>query len=86
MSLSRRRFNASDLALVASAEGFADTREPPLRLGNLVRLNSGGPTMVVVDIQGLAAICAWRARDGKTHEHSFPVACVHRVSIASSSI
>jgi uncharacterized protein YodC (DUF2158 family) len=83
MSLSQRRFNAmNDLELVAPAESFADTREPPLWLGNLVRLNSGGPVMLVVDVDDQAAVCAWRNSGGKTLEHSFPVACVHRVSIA----
>jgi uncharacterized protein YodC (DUF2158 family) len=86
MNLSQRRINARYLALIRPSESFADAREPPLRLGNLVRLNSGGPTMVVVDIEGPTAICAWRDRDGKTHEHSFPVACVHRVSIASAAL
>jgi uncharacterized protein YodC (DUF2158 family) len=85
MRLSQRKINASHLILIAAADSFADSREPPLGLGNFVRLNSGGPTMVIVDIEGLTVICAWRDRDGKTHEHGFPVASVHRASIASAS-
>jgi len=85
MRLIQRRINANHLDLIAPADTFADSREPPLVMGNFVRLNSGGPTMVVVDIDGLTAICAWRASERKTREHSFPVACVHRVPIASSS-
>jgi uncharacterized protein YodC (DUF2158 family) len=86
MSLGHGRINASCLTLISASESFSDGREPQLQLGNLVQLNSGGPTMIVADIDGTNAICAWRDHDGETHEHDFPIACVHRVPIASSSI
>jgi uncharacterized protein YodC (DUF2158 family) len=84
MSLNRRSIKASDLIRVASAESFMDSREPPLGLGNFVRLNSGGPIMMVVDREAAFVVVAWKDVDGRTHERRFPVPCVHRVSIASS--
>ena len=84
MSLWQRRINASDLVRVHSVEFFADCREPPLSLGNFVRLNSGGPIMMVVDRDEPFVVVAWRDREGRTHEHCFPAPCVHRVPIASS--
>ena len=85
MSLWHRRFNASEIEFVAAAESFGDQREPPLVLGNFVRLNSGGPIMMVVDPDGQTLIAAWRDNIGKTHEHSFPVPCVHRIPIACAN-
>jgi hypothetical protein len=49
-----------------------------------VRLNSGGPTMMVVRLQGEAAIVAWRDRFGMVYEYGFPAACIRRVSPASA--
>jgi hypothetical protein len=86
MNLRGKGVNASDLVSLATAESFADGREPSLSLGNFVKLNSGGPTMVVVDIMGHAAMFAWRDHSGKVFERSFPLACVHRVSPASAGI
>lgn len=83
MSLLGRRINTSDVELVQPAESFNDPREPALRLGNFVELNSGGPTMMVVDREGAAAVFTWRDRLGKVCECRFPVVCVHRVSVAS---
>jgi hypothetical protein len=50
MSPNRRASRANDLILIAPVESFHDSREPPLNLGNKVRLNSGGPEMLVVEI------------------------------------
>jgi uncharacterized protein YodC (DUF2158 family) len=83
MSLSRRSIKASDLIQVASAASFADSREPPLSLGNFVRLNSGGPTLMVVDVAGDSITVAWQDRAGAVSEASFLRDCLHRVSPAS---
>jgi uncharacterized protein YodC (DUF2158 family) len=83
MSLRQRGINASDLELVGAAESFNDPREPALRMGCLVKLNSGGPAMMVVDLEGPAAVVAWVDHSGVVCERRFPVACVHRVSPAS---
>jgi uncharacterized protein YodC (DUF2158 family) len=84
MSLNRRSIKASDLIRVASAESFADSREPPLSLGNFVRLNSGGPTLIVVDVVGDSVTVAWQNGSGSISETSFLRACLHRVSPASA--
>ena len=51
MELKRRAFSSSSLELVARMEDISGTREP-LLVGDKVRLNSGGPVMLVVDVQG----------------------------------
>ena len=84
MSLRGRKFNASDVDRISSAESFADEREPSLKLGNFVILNSGGPIMIVVDLDGPAVVASWCDRAGQIYEHRFPAACVHRVSPASA--
>lgn len=84
MSLWRRKLNASDIELVLGAESFSDPREPSLRIGQFVCLNSGGPTMMVVDHGAAAVIVAWQDCDGMVYERSYPCACVHRVSPSSA--
>jgi hypothetical protein len=72
------RIPANKLTLVAFADSFHDPREPPLFLGNWVRLNSGGPRALVVD-EGINAVTvAWRSDDG-AHEADFPRPCLHRI-------
>jgi hypothetical protein len=52
MNPNRRASRTDDLILVAQVESFHDPLEPPLNIGNKVRLNSGGPEMLVVEIDG----------------------------------
>ncbi len=75
----RRRVAPNNITLVSSGENFQDARQPSLRLGDLVQLNSGSPTMIVVDIDD-EITTAWRNERGHAVEGSFPLACVHRVS------
>lgn len=82
MRLHRAVFSASELKLIASAESFHDVREPPLSTGNFVRLNGGGPNLMVVDVDGATTTVAWRDADGRTREAEFPRACVHRIPVA----
>jgi hypothetical protein len=49
MSVKRKLIRADELILVTPAEAFHDSREPPLSIGDRVRLNSGGPPMLVVE-------------------------------------
>lgn len=79
MKLFRRTFLADELKLVFIAESYQDSREPPLFTGNYVRLNSGGPRLMVVDTTDNSVTVAWRDRDGVVHEHDFPPVCVHRI-------
>lgn len=46
----------------------------PLHSGDLVRLRSGGPLMVVKSVQGDQVICDWGSEDGELQSGSFPVA------------
>ena len=72
-------FSSTRLRLVAKSESFHDDREPPLRIGDVVRLNSGGPAAIIVDVSSDVTI-SWRD-DSRTHEHAFPRACVHRLGV-----
>jgi uncharacterized protein YodC (DUF2158 family) len=77
MKLKKRNFAAEELVVIAQSEEFQDIREPPLRLGDRVRLNSGGPESLVVDV-GEQVTIAWQ--DGSaTREYRLPRACLHRV-------
>ena len=79
---SRHRGSVSqnDITLVAKAESFRDEREPPLRVGDFVQLNSGSQTMMVVDADVEHIVAAWRADNGEAVEAAFPRPCCHRVS------
>lgn len=50
--------------------------EPEFRVGDIVQLNSGGPSMLVVDIFPWTVTAAWN--DGKD-EYEFKRSCIHRV-------
>ncbi len=81
LMLNRRKCDPDALVLIAKAEDYANVLEPPLRLGDIVSLNSGGPQAMVVDIdssEGTAV--AWRDGEGPPQEASFPAACLHRLS------
>lgn len=69
-----RRFKMNELARVASAESFQDEREPMLRIGDIVRLNSGGPVLLIVDVGDGEVTAA----SGDV-EVVAAVACFHRV-------
>jgi uncharacterized protein YodC (DUF2158 family) len=86
MSLKRRAIKTRDIELVCTAESFRSPYEPPLRLGNVVRLNSGGPPMLVVDVECNAVIVAWRDSAGGAFERRYPTDCVHRAPIEFANI
>lgn len=73
------RFDGKRLRKVAQGSSFQDDREPRLRIGDIVRMNSGGPIMLVVDLNGPRVTTAWRARSGTVYEQKIPSICVHRV-------
>lgn len=79
MTLNRRKIKSTDLKLVGASESYSAPLEPPIQLGNFVRLNSGGPTMIVVDDSEIGVVVAWMDRAGTIREHYFPDACVHSV-------
>jgi uncharacterized protein YodC (DUF2158 family) len=84
MKLRRKMIPANELAMVAASESFRDPREPPLSTGNYVRLNSGGPRLLVVeadtDTDTDSVVVAWRDNGGAVHEQEFPRACLHRLA------
>lgn len=46
-------------------------------LGACVRLNSGGPEMLVVDLLGpTAVVTSWRDSNGDVNESAFPNRCL----------
>jgi uncharacterized protein YodC (DUF2158 family) len=79
MSHKSRPFRTDHLSLVAKAESFQDPREPPLRIGDWVQLNSGGPRSLVVDATTDKITLAWKSGT-KIAECVFPRTCIHRVS------
>jgi hypothetical protein len=84
MSLKNRRFHPSSLRFIANAEDFQDPREPLLRIGDWVRLNSGGPSALVVETDPDAITIAWRTHSVCAEESTFPRACLHRVCLVST--
>jgi uncharacterized protein YodC (DUF2158 family) len=64
---------AGEIALVAPAPPPDD---PPLGIGDHCRLNSGGPPMLVVDVEDDHVVAAWAS--GK-QEQRWPRACVRRI-------
>ena len=80
--IERKRFSIKDLIIINHAEDFRDAREPPLRIGDIVRLNSGSPRWLIVDLDGQGNVTvSWRADDGEIQEHTLPELCVHRTSL-----
>lgn len=77
----RAVFAASRINLISSSDEFQHSVEPELGLGAVVRLNSGGPHMMVVDVTGDKVTTAWRNSDEKIKESVFPRACVHRALV-----
>lgn len=67
-------FKASDLRLVESA---APADSPPLIVGEVCRLNSGSPDLLVVDVSDRTVTVAW-PESSDVREHEFPRACVRR--------
>jgi uncharacterized protein YodC (DUF2158 family) len=79
----KRRDQISSIAHMfkVSKQILDDLREPPLRIGNVVMLNSGGPRMMIVDFDNLGNVCvSWRESTGATLELVIAGVCVHRVS------
>ncbi len=63
--------------LVNRSEDFRRPGEPPIRIGDIVELNSGGPPMLVVDVDNRIITVGWR--DGELiREGWLPEPCVHR--------
>jgi hypothetical protein len=73
MPIGRSPFDPKHLSLVARASDFQDSREPPLRIGDRVQLNSGGPVSLVVDLDAETVTLSWNEA-----EAVFPPSCVHR--------
>jgi len=73
MGVARRGFQANKLKVVDGAEAFNDEREPPLRMGDRVCLNSGSNVALVVEI-GSDLTISWP----NGSEAILPRQCVHR--------
>jgi hypothetical protein len=76
-------FRATQLRLVAPSVTFRDSREPPLRIGDWVRLNSGSPICLVVDAHDGTLTVARRNTLHRIEESTLPIACFHRVCLSS---
>ncbi|HSC17363.1 MAG TPA: hypothetical protein VLC74_00465 [Rhizomicrobium sp.] len=79
-SQKRESVSRQNGSLIAKPVGLEERREPQLRLGDITQLNSGGPRMMVVDIENDGIVAAWRDNDGAALEGEFPASCVQRVS------
>ncbi|WP_417515808.1 hypothetical protein [Minwuia sp.] len=78
--MKRAQLSVESLKVVARAERFRHPSENDLGLGAVVKLNSGGPNMMVVDLEGDDVTVAWRDW-GAARETTLPSVCVHRVHL-----
>ena len=67
-----RTFRTSELVLIARA-----TKDEPLTVGDRVRLNSGGPYGLVVDLAGAEATIAWKINE-RIEEHTLSRVCLEK--------
>ena len=66
-------FDSSAITLVDASEYFQRQHKLPLQLGNIVSLNSGGPRMMIVDLDGDGgSVVSWWGADGATQENVNP--------------
>ena len=78
--MKRLPFEISKLVRIADASTFQHRAEPTLRIGDIVQLNSGGPRMMVVDLEDVTITAAWPDGHGGSVEETFALGCVHRIS------
>lgn len=52
-----------------------------IKIGDMVRLNSGGPQMTVTEMDGDELTCKWFDSEQASHEDEFPLACVKPLTI-----
>lgn len=69
------KFKASELRKVAPAPCSGGG----LRIGDVVTLNSGGPRMLVVDLNGDRVTVSWKDAAGCAVEREMPRVCVSKV-------
>jgi uncharacterized protein YodC (DUF2158 family) len=62
------------LADPAQANTATQSHAIPLQSGDLVRLRSGGPLMIVESVHGDQVTCYWGKEDGEPQSDSFPIA------------
>jgi uncharacterized protein YodC (DUF2158 family) len=53
-----------------ATQSFAAAR---LRIGDLVRVRSGGPLLTVTSVQGDQVNCSWFDQDGRVESQNFPI-------------
>lgn len=56
-SFFKKLFKQEDLNKVADGASLRDPNDPPLTIGDIVRLNSGSPLLVIVDITETEVTC-----------------------------
>lgn len=75
--MKRTQLPVESLCLVARAGEYQCVQEPLVGVGTVVRLNSGGPRMLVVDVNGDDVTVSWRTSEG-VQETTLSRVCVHR--------
>lgn len=73
MDMQHKEFSSDELILV---RGFKSVQK--FKIGDQVCLNSGGPTMLIVDNVGPNVLVSWR-EGSKVHEEALAPACIHRI-------
>jgi uncharacterized protein YodC (DUF2158 family) len=58
----------------AQSKTAMESHTTSLQTGDLVRLRSGGPLMIVKSVQGDQVTCSWSEEDGKLQSSSFSIA------------
>ena len=71
--MKRQQFNASELRILRKAPQHTTQ----FRIGDRVQLASGGPSSLIVDVDGSGVTMAWLTNDGP-HEMTIRSACVIR--------
>jgi uncharacterized protein YodC (DUF2158 family) len=84
MKLMKRQFPVSSLRVVARGEDMPGTRER-LHLGDRVTLISGGPPMLVVDVDGDNVAVSWKDDAGGVVEDAFSRGCLSLIPPAASA-
>ena len=81
MPVPKESHHPKSIILVRRGEEFRDPREPELRMGDVIQLNSGSPKMLVVDLDGDGNCTgSWFDEADIAQELILPVGCFHRIS------
>lgn len=77
-------FKASDLVKIPT--NFEPWQKPPFKFGDVVILNSGGPCMMVVDVDAEHTIAMWDCASRKPQTHMWDSVCLHKTGSVAKHV